>query len=130
MVTGDLGFLDEDGYLTIVGRTSEVIISGGYNVYPREVEIALDELPEVARSAVFGIPHRDLGEAVVAVVEPALASDVDREDLMRRLRSRLVGYKLPKAVFVEPSLPLTELGKVRKTVLAGKYRNHFTIGFD
>lgn len=130
MVTGDLGYLDEDGYLTIVGRTSEVIITGGYNVYPREVEIALDELPEVARSAVFGIPHRDLGEAVVAVVEPALAGDIDREDLMRKLRSRLVGYRLPKAVFVEPSLPLTELGKVRKAVLAGKYRNHFEIGFE
>lgn len=125
MITGDIGVINEDGYLTIVGRTSEAIISGGYNVYPREVEIALEELPEVARAAVFAVRHPDFGEAVAAAVETAAGAQVDPPDVMRKLRSRLVNYKVPKAVFVEGALPLTELGKIQRSVLARKYADHF-----
>ena len=125
MATGDIGVFDHDGYLTIVGRTSEAIISGGYNVYPREVEIALEELREVARAAVFAVRHPDLGEAVAAAVETAPGTQVDPADIMRKLRSRLVNYKVPKAVFVEDTLPLTELGKIQRAVLARKYADHF-----
>lgn len=125
MVTGDIGSLDIDGYLTIVGRTSELIISGGYNVYPREVEIALEELPEVGRAAVFGVPHADFGEAVVAAVEPAPGAAIDAAEVLRKLRSRLVGYKLPKALFVETALPMTELGKIQRNMLAKKFCDCF-----
>jgi malonyl-CoA/methylmalonyl-CoA synthetase len=130
MVTGDIGALDHDGYLTIVGRTSEVIISGGYNVYPREVEIALEELPEIGRAAVFGVPHADFDEVVVAAVEAAPGAVVDPVELLHKLRSRLVGYKLPKALFVEVELPLTELGKIQRKVLQKKYLSHFSNKFD
>jgi malonyl-CoA/methylmalonyl-CoA synthetase len=125
LVTGDIGLLDGDGYLHIVGRTSEVIISGGYNIHPREVEIALEELPGVARAAVFAVPHPDYGEAVVAAIEPAEGATVQPVDVLAALRSRLVGYKLPKALFIEPALPLTELGKVKRAALAQTYIRHF-----
>jgi malonyl-CoA/methylmalonyl-CoA synthetase len=125
LVTGDIGAVDADGYLTIVGRSSEVIISGGYNVYPREVEIALEELPGIGRAAVFALPHADFGEAVVAAVEPAAGAVLDAPELLRKLRSCLVGYKLPKALFIEAALPLTELGKIQRKALATKYFDYF-----
>lgn len=125
LVTGDIGRIDDDGYLTIVGRTGDTIVTGGYNVYPREVEIALEAFPEVARAAVFGVPHADYGEAVVAAIEPASSSGIDRAELLAKLRSRLVAYKLPKEIFVEASLPLTELGKVQRRLLQQKYAGHF-----
>jgi malonyl-CoA/methylmalonyl-CoA synthetase len=125
MVTGDIGWLDDEGYLTIVGRTSEVIISGGYNVYPREVEIALEELPEIARAAVFALPHPDLGEAVAAAVEPAPGATVEPAELLHKLRASLVGYKLPRAIFPEQTLPMTELGKVQRNILTKRYAAHF-----
>jgi malonyl-CoA/methylmalonyl-CoA synthetase len=125
MVTGDIGVLDSDGYLRIVGRTSEVIISGGYNIYPREVEIALEELPGIARAAAFAVPHPDYGEAVVAAIEPVAGAAVQPAEVLASLRSRLVGYKLPKALFVEQALPLTELGKVQRAVLAKAHAHHF-----
>lgn len=130
MVTGDIGQMDADGYLTIVGRTSEVIISGGYNVYPREVEIALEEFPEVGRAAVFALPHPDFGEAVAAAIEPAPGAVVQPGELQRKLRARLVGYKLPKVIFTETELPLTELGKLQRNLLAKRYARHFTKEFD
>lgn len=125
MVTGDIGVLDGDGYLRIVGRTSEVIISGGYNIYPREVEIALEELPGIARAAVFAVPHPDYGEAVVAAIEPVAGIVVQPGEVVASLRNRLVGYKLPKALFIMPALPLTELGKVQRNLLARTYASHF-----
>ena len=125
MVTGDIGCLDEDGYLRLVGRKGDMVISGGYNVYPREVEIALEELPEVARAAVFGVPHPDFGEAVVAAAELAPGAQVEPDALLGRLRLRLVAYKVPKALFLMTELPTTELGKILRAALRERHRGHF-----
>lgn len=124
-VTGDIGFLDADGYLTIVGRDSDVIISGGYNVYPREVELALEQLEGVSKAAVFGLPHPDYGEAVTAAVEPDRGCSVDQTDLLARLKLRLASYKVPKALFVVEGLPLTELGKIQRRTLADRFNGYF-----
>jgi malonyl-CoA/methylmalonyl-CoA synthetase len=112
--TGDLGQLDDDGYLTLLGRSKDLVISGGLNVYPKEVEDVLDDLPGVAESAVVGVPDDDLGEAVTAVVVPEGGADVDTEAVRRAARRRLAGYKVPKAVFVVADLPRNAMGKVEK----------------
>jgi malonyl-CoA/methylmalonyl-CoA synthetase len=111
--TEDLGFVDEDGYFTISGRTKELIISGGYNVYPREVEEALEECPGVAEAAVVGLPDEDLGERVVAAVvrdDPELTE----EGVKDLLRDELAGYKKPRQVTFVDELPRNALGKVLK----------------
>ena len=118
-VTGDLGTMDAEGRLTIVGRTKDLVISGGYNVYPKEVEALLDEMPEVAESAVIGVPHPDFGEAVVAVVVAEDGVDQDRVD--RFLGSRLARYKHPKGVVRVDELPRNAMGKVQKNVLRETY---------
>lgn len=118
--TGDLGTLSDDGYLTLVGRNSDLVISGGFNVYPKEVELVLDALPGVAESAVIGVPHRDLGEAVAAVVvrrDPALDADA----ILEALRGRLAPYKLPRRVHFVDALPRNAMGKVLKTVLRATF---------
>lgn len=120
-VTGDLGTLDGEGRLTIVGRSKDLVISGGYNVYPKEVEALLDEMPEVAESAVIGVPHPDFGEAVVAVV---VAEDgVDQARVDRFLGRRLARYKHPKGVIRVDELPRNAMGKVQKNVLRETYAN-------
>ena len=114
-VTGDVGTMDAEGRVTIVGRTKDLVISGGYNVYPKEVETLLDEMPEVVESAVIGVPHPDFGEAVVAVV---VAEDgVDQARVDRFLRRRLARYKHPKRVVRVDELPRNAMGKVQKNVL-------------
>jgi malonyl-CoA/methylmalonyl-CoA synthetase len=125
-VTGDIGCFDAEGYLTIVGRSSEVIISGGYNIYPREVELALEQLEGVSKAAVFALPHPDYGEAVAAAIEPVRDSSVDNADVLARLKLRLTSYKVPKALFVVESLPLTELGKIQRRALAERFSRHFS----
>jgi malonyl-CoA/methylmalonyl-CoA synthetase len=118
--TGDLGVVAPDGYVDIVGRAKDLVISGGYNVYPKEVELAIDSLPGVVESAVIGLPHRDLGEAVTAVVvrrDPALGA----EAILRALRERLAGYKVPKQVHFAEGLPRNAMGKVLKNVLRQTY---------
>ncbi|MDB5825026.1 MAG: AMP-binding enzyme family protein [Herminiimonas sp.] len=127
-VTGDIGFLDLDGYLTIVGRTSDVVISGGYNLFPREIELALEQLEGVSKAAVFGLPHPDFGEAVAAAIEPAPGCNLDERDLLARLKLRLASYKVPKVLFIVESLPLTELGKIQRRELADRYNHHFHRG--
>lgn len=122
--TGDLGALDGEGRLTIVGRAKDVVISGGYNIYPKEVETALDEMPGVVESAVIGVPHADFGEAVVAVV-------VTEKSLSQRcvdafLGGRLARYKHPKRVVVVAELPRNAMGKVRKNALQHAYRGLFS----
>ncbi|WP_428425682.1 malonate--CoA ligase [Methylibium sp.] len=123
--TGDVGRLDERGGLTIVGRSKDLIISGGYNVYPAEVEGYLNELPGVAESAVIGAPHPDLGEAVVAVVVPRPAAELDAGSLVAQLRTRIAGFKLPKRVFVVDELPRNAMGKVQKNLLRQQHARLF-----
>jgi len=123
-VTGDLGRLDEAGRLTLVGRAKDLIISGGYNVYPKEVETVLDALPAVRESAVIGVPHDDFGEAVVAVLVPA-AEPVEQGELDAALAGRLARYKQPKAVVNLGELPRNTMGKVQKNRLREDYRTLF-----
>ena len=122
-VTGDLGTMDGEGRLTIVGRAKDLVISGGYNVYPKEVETLLDEMPEVVESAVIGAPHPDFGEAVVAVV--VAEEGVDQARLDRFLGRRLARYKHPKRVVRVDELPRNAMGKVQKNVLKETYANVF-----
>jgi malonyl-CoA/methylmalonyl-CoA synthetase len=115
--TGDVGFVDAEGYVTIVGRSKDLVISGGFNVYPAEVERFIDELPGVAESAVIGVPHPDLGEAVVAVVVPDANAALQPQALIAALKARMAGFKVPKRVLIAPNLPRNAMGKVQKNVL-------------
>ena len=115
-ITGDVGRVDPDGRLWISGRAKDLIISGGYNVYPKEVELILDEIPGIRESAVIGVPHPDFGEGVVAVVEPE-GPALDEADLIARLRSQLAPYKTPKRVIFVDTLPRNAMGKVQKAHL-------------
>ena len=112
-VTGDMGAFDAEGYLSILGREKDLVITGGLNVYPAEVEAALDELPGVAASAVIGVPHPDFGEAVVACVVGA----VEEAAVRAALRDRLAAFKIPKRVLVMQDLPRNAMGKVQKAEL-------------
>ena len=115
--TGDLGRFDADGYLHLVGRSKDLVISGGLNVYPKEVEAVLDGLDGVEESAVIGVPDADLGEAVVAVIVPRAGAAVDPEAIRRHARERLAGFKVPKRVVVVDALPRNAMGKVEKARL-------------
>jgi len=126
--TGDVGRFDADGYLSIVGRSKDLIISGGFNVYPAEVEGYLNELPGVAESAVFGVPHPDFGEAVAAVVVPRPGTVPDPAAAIAALKSRIANFKVPKQVFVVAELPRNAMGKVQKNRLGEQYRGVFTAG--
>ncbi len=120
--TGDLGTLDADGYVSIVGRTKDLVISGGYNVYPKEVELELDALPGVMESAVFGVPHPDLGEGVTASITVKPGTTIDETALIRALRARLAAYKVPKRILVVGELPRNSMGKVQKNRLREAHR--------
>ena len=115
--TGDLGAFDSDGYLELVGRSKDLVISGGLNVYPRDVEEVLDALAGVRESAVFGVPDPDLGERVVAVVVADEGDEIDANTLRAAARERLAGYQLPKRIVIVESLPRNAMGKVEKAVL-------------
>jgi malonyl-CoA/methylmalonyl-CoA synthetase len=115
--TGDVGRFDADGYLSIVGRSKDLIISGGYNVYPAEVEGYLNEMPGVAESAVVGAPHPDLGECVVACVVPQRGAALDGDELIATLKRQIAGFKVPKRVLVVDELPRNAMGKVQKQLL-------------
>ncbi len=119
--TGDIGVFDTDGYLSIVGRAKDLIITGGYNVYPKEIELALDELPQVAESAVIGVPHDDFGEAVTAVVVGKPGAKADEEKIIAALKSKLAGYKVPKRVYFVDALPRNAMGKVQKNLLRERF---------
>ena len=123
--TGDLGYLDEQGRLTLIGRSKDLIISGGYNVYPAEVEGYLNELPGVDESAVIGVPHPDLGEAVVAVLVPRAGVSVDAAACMATLKLRIAGFKVPRHVIVADQLPRNAMGKVQKALLREQHRALF-----
>lgn len=121
-MSGDLGMVNEAGYLSIVGRAKDLIIAGGYNIYPAEVEAVLDELPQVRESAVIGVPHPDLGEAVVAIVVPRDRDFADAHLLVAALTDRLARFKQPRRIVFVEALPKNAMGKVEKTVLRSRYR--------
>jgi malonyl-CoA/methylmalonyl-CoA synthetase len=124
-ITGDLGMLAADGYLTLVGRQKDLIITGGFNVYPKEVELLLDEMPGVLESAVIGLPHPDFGEAVFAVLVPQPGSTLDLAAIDTALRERLARYKQPKALEIVAELPRNTMGKVQKNVLRERFAAMF-----
>ena len=127
-VSGDLGFYDERGYLRISGRGKDLIISGGFNVYPAEVEGAIEALPGVAECAVIGVPHPDFGEGVVAVVIPKPGAQLDEREMQKALTSELAKYKLPKRIYVTDSLPRNAMGKVQKKDLRERHKDTFAAG--
>ena len=122
-ITGDMGFIDKDGYVQLVGREKDLIISGGLNVYPAEVENLLDEREDVAEAAVIGVPHPDLGEAVVAVLRPAGAFDA--QAVRAQLRKDLAGFKVPKEIIAVDDLPRNTMGKIQKKLLRERYAGLF-----
>jgi malonyl-CoA/methylmalonyl-CoA synthetase len=113
-ITGDLGRIDERGYVHIVGRDKDLVITGGFNVYPIEVESEIDALPGVVESAVVGVPHPDFGEGVTALVVAKPGAALDEAQVIRSLEDRLAKFKLPKRVLFVPELPRNTMGKVQK----------------
>jgi len=124
-LTGDLAVMGADGYVTIVGRAKDLVISGGYNIYPSEVEAEIDALPWVLESAVIGLPHPDMGEAVMAVIVPRPGATPDPEGLAAALSERLARFKLPRAVEVVAELPRNTMGKVQKAALRAAHKGRF-----
>jgi malonyl-CoA/methylmalonyl-CoA synthetase len=120
-ITGDVGRQDPDGRVWISGRAKDLIISGGYNVYPKEVELVLDEMPGVVESAVIGVPHPDFGEGVVAVVIAERGVRGDEAAMIAEARRQLAAYKAPKRVVFVDELPRNTMGKVQKNLLRERY---------
>jgi malonyl-CoA/methylmalonyl-CoA synthetase len=116
-ITGDLGHFDAEGYLVISGRAKDLIITGGFNVYPKEIEDVLDAMDGVLESAVIGLPHVDFGEAVTAVVVPEPGAVLDENEIICTLKIKLASFKCPKRVFIVEALPRNAMGKVQKNVL-------------
>ena len=125
-ITGDLGKIDEDGYLHIVGRNKDLIISGGYNIYPKEIELLLNDQPGVLESAVIGVPHPDFGETVVGVIVAENGQSPDIEGMMDAVRHSLARFKHPRQLVVLSELPRNSMGKVQKNILRDRYQGMFT----
>jgi malonyl-CoA/methylmalonyl-CoA synthetase len=124
-ITGDLGKIDADGYVTIVGRGKDLIITGGFNVYPKEVETEIDQIPGVLESAVIGLPHPDFGEGVAAVIVRETGAALQADGVAARLADRLARFKQPKRIFFAEELPRNAMGKVQKNALRERYRDAF-----
>jgi malonyl-CoA/methylmalonyl-CoA synthetase len=125
-ITGDLATEEKDGRVSIVGRAKDLIISGGFNVYPKEVEDEINQMPGVLEAAVIGVSHPDFGEGVVAVVAPAAGAQLAPEgEIIRHLSTRLAKFKCPKRVFTVDDLPRNTMGKVQKAELRERYRDTF-----
>jgi malonyl-CoA/methylmalonyl-CoA synthetase len=121
--TGDKGVISEDGYVSIVGRAKDLIITGGLNVYPKELELIIDDLPGVKESAVIGVPHKDFGEAIVAVIVADGATELSEEAIISAMKKLVANFKVPKkAVFVD-ELPRNTMGKVQKNVLRETFKD-------
>ena len=121
--TGDKGLIDQDGYVSIVGRAKDVVITGGLNVYPKEVELFIDDLPGVKESAVIGVPHADFGEAVVAVVVPGKDSALSEVQIIDACKLELANFKVPKRVVFVDELPRNSMAKVQKNVMRDQLRD-------
>lgn len=115
--TGDMARWDGDGYLNLVGRSKDLIITGGYNVYPKEIEMLIDDMPGVEESAVVGVPHPDFGEAVTAVVVPKPGARLDPAAMVANIKTKIANYKVPKTIHIMESLPRNAMGKVQKNLL-------------
>jgi malonyl-CoA/methylmalonyl-CoA synthetase len=121
-ITGDLGKIDSAGYVHILGRGKDLVISGGFNVYPKEIESEIDAMPGVIETAVIGVPHADFGEGVTAVVVCARDAGVDEASVLKALDGRLAKFKMPKRVFIVDELPRNAMGKVQKNILRDTYK--------
>ncbi|SDI97282.1 malonate--CoA ligase [Lutimaribacter saemankumensis] len=124
-ITGDLGLIDKDGYVTIVGRGKDLIISGGYNIYPKEIELVLDEAPGVLESAVIGVPHPDFGETPVGILARRPEEAPDCDAIMASLTDSLARFKHPRKLVVVDALPRNTMGKVQKNILRDTYKGLF-----
>lgn len=125
-ITGDMGVIDSDGYVSIIGRQKDLIITGGYNVYPKEIELIVDEHPKVLESAVIGLPHPDFGEAVACVIVPEKGATVDIAEIEALMQETLARFKQPKAIFIVDELPRNTMSKVQKNLLRDTYCDHFS----
>jgi malonyl-CoA/methylmalonyl-CoA synthetase len=124
-ISGDIATEDASGFIRIVGRAKDLIISGGYNVYPKEVEMAIDAIEGVAESAVIGVPHPDFGEGVVAVIARAAQSSIAAGDIAAVLNVKLAAFKRPKTSIIVEELPRNAMGKVQKAELRSRYKDLF-----
>jgi malonyl-CoA/methylmalonyl-CoA synthetase len=125
-ITGDLGKIDAKGYVHIVGRGKDLVISGGFNVYPKEIESEIDAMPGVIESAVIGVPHADFGEGVTAVVVCDNGARVDEASVLKALDGRIAKFKMPKKVIVVAELPRNAMGKVQKNILRDTYSDIYS----
>src|SRR6267378_927799 len=125
-ITGDLGKIDDKGYVHILGRGKDLVISGGFNVYPKEIESEIDAMPGVIESAVIGVPHADFGEGVTAVVVCNKGAGVSEASVLGALDGRLAKFKMPKRVFIVDDLPRNAMGKVQKNILRDTYKGIYT----
>src|SRR3954452_23868614 len=125
-IPGDLGKIDANGYVHILGRGKDLVISGGFNVYPKEIESEIDAMPGVIESAVIGLPHADFGEGVTAVVVCDKGANVDERSVLKALEGRLAKFKMPKRVIVVDELPRNAMGKVQKNILRDAYAKLFS----
>jgi malonyl-CoA/methylmalonyl-CoA synthetase len=126
-VTGDVAMIDEGGYIHIVGRAKDLIISGGFNVYPKEIELCIDQIEGVQESAVIGVPHPDFGEAVVAVVKRGGDQpEVSAEAIQAAAKAELANFKVPKKVFFVDELPRNTMGKIQKNLLRDRFKDSFS----
>jgi malonyl-CoA/methylmalonyl-CoA synthetase len=125
--TGDMATLDDDDYISIVGRGKDMVITGGFNVYPKEIELLIDEFDGVIESAVIGVPHPDFGEAVTAVAtRDASNTACTEENIIASLKSKLANFKIPKRIVFVDELPRNTMGKVQKNLLRETYVNLFS----
>ena len=124
-ITGDLAYIDDRGYVTIVGRSKDLIISGGYNIYPKEIELILDDQADILESAVVGVPHPDFGETVVAILVPAQGATPDTDTIKTSVEGQLARFKQPRSYQIMDSLPRNTMGKVQKNILREMFKGLF-----